>query len=263
MNYWSPVLRAPAGAAAGVQGAVGNPQPIVGYPPSLLPGYLNTIDASYHQQQVAGTFPQAPQVSFQAACESAYLTKLLCDCLITGLLNVQQTTRLPSHISIPYNGIPYKRHTGTGATGTLDPPITLAPSAPGGPYTLIADFTVLGGTTRGVLREIGVTMDPEPSRNLVDIRVRVNNQVVAPFDRQNGAVVGATDGSAWLGFPYSILEPMDTHINLFAGDSVTLEGRNTFGLAPIEVAGMLCGWTYTSTIQTSDRTIRGTLTDQR
>ena len=263
MNYWSPVLRAPAGAAANVRGVQGNPQAVAGTPASLLPGMLNALDASYHQQQVGGYFPQPPPVSQEYACQAAFLSKMLCECLVTGLLNVQQTARLPSHISIPYNGIQFKRHTGTGAPGTLDPPITLAPSAPGGPFSLIGDFTVLGGTTRGVLREIGIAMDPEPSRGLVDIRVRVNGQVVAPFDRQNGAVVGATDGSSWLGFPYSILEPMDTHINLFAGDSVTLEGRNTFGVAPIDVAGMLCGWTYTSTIQTSDRTIRGTLTDQR
>lgn len=264
MRYWTPYLRAPAGAAAGVVGTQGNPQPIAGFPAGGLPGYANALDAYYHQQQVGGYFPQLPQVSQQFACESEYLSRLLCACLIDGLLNIQQTARLPSHVSIPYSGIPFKRHAGTGRVGiTPDPPISLPPVGGAGPYTVVVPFTVPTGSN-GVITSAGFTVDPETARDLIDFRIQVNGQVVSPFDRPNGVAAAAADGTSWLGYPFTILSPdTDLTINLFAGDVATLEARNSFGAAAVTVAGMMAGWTYRPTIQTSDRTIRGTLTDQR
>lgn len=264
MQYWRQGYRAPAGLTASVVGPQGTPQPIVGMPPGGgLPGYLNALDAYYHQQQVGGYYPQLPQVSPQFACEAEYLARLICACMAEGFVNIQQVARLPSHRDVPYSGTCFKRHVGTGAVGTSDPPVVLPVVGVGGAYTLLTDFTVNSGNN-GVVRCAGFDIDPEPSRNLIDFRIRVNGQTVAPFDRQNGAFAPATDGSAWLGYPFSIANPdRDLCIVLFAGDIVTLEARNTFGAAPIRAAGMMCGWTYPPTVQTSDRTIRGTMTDQR
>ncbi|MDP3910548.1 MAG: hypothetical protein Q8Q14_09145 [Gemmatimonadales bacterium] len=262
-RYWQQGYRMPAGAAAGIPGPQGLPQPVQGLPPGGLPGYANALDAYYHQQQVGGYFPPMPQVSPQFQCEAEYLSRVLCACMMEGLVNVQQVARLPSHRDVPYNGICFKRHAGTGAAGSSDPPIALPAVGAGGAYTLLVDFTVNSGNN-GVLRGVGVDLDPETSRGEIDVRVQVNGQVVPPFDRQNGAVVAATDGSAWLGFPFTIADPdRDICVPLFPNDVVTLEARNSFGVAPIDAAGMLLGWTYMPTLQTSDRTIRGTLTDQR
>lgn len=260
MQYMSPVIRAPAGAAAGVVGVQGNPQPMVGQPASLLPGYSNALDAYYHQQQVGGYDPQMPQVSPQFACDAQYLSHLICACLVQGLLNIQQTARLPSHVSQPFSGIPFDRHIGTGRLGSLDPPLIFPPVGPAGAFTLMSDFVVRPGTN-GVIRGWGFTIDPETERNLFEVQILVNGRPIPGFDNANGQQIAM---AGWIGAPFTITDPERDMVQpIFSTDNVQFIGRNTGLGAAVTVASRLLGWTYIPTVQTADRTIRGTLTDQR
>lgn len=259
-EYYSPVVRAPAGAAAGVAGAQGLPQPVGGLPPGGLPGFTNALDAYYHQQQVGGYFPPLPAVTQQYACQAEYLARIICACLIQGIMNVQQTARLPSHISQPFSGVPFDRHIGTGRAGSADPPLSFPGVGPAGPFTLLTDFTVLGGTN-GVIRGYGFDIDPEPERDLFEVLILVNGRPIPGFDNQNGQVIPTT---GWIGAPWTLTNPeRDLVWPIFAGDAVQLVGRYTGVGGAVDIAGRLFGWTYLPTVQTSDRTIRGTLTDQR
>lgn len=263
MQHYSPVIRAPAGAAAGVRGVQGNPQPVTGFPASELPGFTNALDAYYHQQQVGGYFPKQPAVSPRFACEAEYLSRMLCACLVQGLLNIQQTARAPSHISQPLSGIPFDRHIGTGRTGSADPPLVFPAVGPAGAFALMADFTVLNGSN-GVLRGWGFDIDPEPERDQFEVVIQVNGQPIPGFDNQNGQIVAATLG--WLGAPWTLTNPeRDLVWPLYAGDVVQMFGRYTapIGPATVDISARMFGWTYLPTVQTSDRSVRGTLTDQR
>jgi hypothetical protein len=225
-----------------------------------MPGYSNALDALYHQQQVAGYFPRQPAVSEQFACQSEYLSRMLCACLIQGLMNIQQTARAPSHVAQPFSGIPFDRHIGTGRAGSADPPIAFPAVGPAGPFTLMSDFVVRPGMN-GVIRGWGYTIDPEVERDLFEVQILINGQAIPGFDNANGQQI-ATNG--WIGAPFTITAPERDMVQpIFANDIVQLVGRNTGLLGGVDVASRLFGWTYIPTVQTSDRTIRGTLTDQR
>jgi hypothetical protein len=263
-------FKGPAGSAAGPAGPQQQRyQP--GLPPQHLPGYTNARTAEHARRQVAGTADAMPDtLSLQERCFVEYMARRICDCLIDGLVNIQQVARGPSHIMVPYNGVCFARHIGSGADptgigGHPDLPVPL-PFSPGGPFTTLVDFTVEQGQN-GVLNAVGVNLDPSDAatRGGIEFRIRVNDQVVTPFDAPHGAVVSNAAG-AWWGMPGTVENPFDKLcVNLFPGDTVRFEARNSFIPGPPTPAAsaIICGWTYYPTMQTSDRTIRGTLTDQR
>jgi hypothetical protein len=263
-------FKGPAGSAAGPAGPQQQryrPQ----LPPQHLPGYTNARQAEVARRQVAGSPPSvADTLTYEQKCYIEYLVRRNCECLMDGLVNVQQVGRLPSHISVPYSGVCFARHRGSGADpaglgGHPDLPVVL-PFGPGGPFTPLVDFTVDEGNN-GVVNAVGIDVTPDDpaTRGGIEFRIVVNDQVVTPFDAPHGAVVPNAAG-AWWGMPGSVAEPFEKLcINLFPNDVVRLEGRNSFIPGPPfpTVSAILCGWTYYPTMQTSDRTIRGTLTDQR
>lgn len=264
-------FKGPAGSAAGPVGPQTGAVFRAGVPRGSLPGYTNAREAERARRQVAGYIPDTPQVPEEMRCFADYLVQQMCNCLIGGLLNIQTTSRLPSHRDVPYSGECFQRHRGTGADpggigGHPDLPVTLPPVAPGGPFTTLIDYTVDQGQN-GVVVAIGLDTFPDTpaTRGAVELRGRIigSGQVAAPpFDQAHGSVAPNAEAT-WFGFAGTVADPNTrVCIKLKPNQTFILEARNTFGGGPIDVAAIVDGWHYTPTVQ-SDDPIRGTLTDQR
>jgi hypothetical protein len=266
-------FKGPAGSAAGPAGPQQqSPQGYrPGLPPQHLPGYTNARTAEQARRGVAGVAPPDHDLSHGEKCFVEYMARRVRDGLIDGLVNIQQVARGPSHIQVPYSGICFQRHKGSGADpaglgGHPDLPTPLPFVGVGGAFTELVGFVVDQGSN-GVVNCLGANIFPgDPAtRGAIEFRVVVNGQVVAPFSSAQGSVVPNADGT-WFGFPGSVEDPnRDVCLNLFPNDNVIFQARNSFGgpIAVISASALMCGWTYWPTMQTSDRTIRGTMTDQR
>ncbi len=252
--------RGPAGTGAGAAGPQPRPTPS-GLPYTHLPGYTNAGEAALHQGRV-GTGPNPPfQPDPYTACLVGYLSQVICDCLVDKFRNFQQHARPPSHIAPPFSAICVDRHVGTGGAATTDPPIALPLVGPGGAFTDLIDFTTPAGNN-GVFKWAGLDVLPESERENIEFRIVVNDQVVPGFDAEYGGVATNPDGT-WFGFPGTVADPRDVCVLTQELDVVRVQARNSFGPGPVDVAAALQGWVYPPTMQTSDGTIRGTLTDQR
>lgn len=249
--------------------------PISGMPFQPLPGYLNgKQNAKSKDTQIAGQAPKPVQVDAETRCVIDYLCKCMSIHVIDGLLAIQQTARLPSHISPPFSATCFKRHVGTGSATSPNPPITLAPVGPSpSPYTLMIDFVCPEGH-RGVVNEIGFDFDPSLAGDVAVVAtigppgpaliggVPVGRRV-SPFDTEYGPVPGAADG-AWYGFPYGISSPGNFCIHLGRGEVLRIFARNEFPPGPgplIDTAAYIGGWVYPMRSDSGENSIYGTLTD--
>jgi hypothetical protein len=251
------LFKGPAGLGAGIAGPQGLRRQY-GLPSTQLPGYTNAREAALHRDPTAGSTPAMPQVDFATACAAMYLTRLLCDCLGEVFVNIQTTARRPSHIDVPYSGVCFDRHIGSGPAASPDPPIAL-PVAPG--FVEILSFVVPDGHN-GVIKFFGVDVDPAPAGSGIEWVVsELSLGVAPPFDTEFGSI--AASGGTWFGPPGTVEAPQELCINMTRNQRWGLFARNLFGGGPVTVAARMGGWVYPPTIQTDDRTIRGTMTDQR
>lgn len=237
--------------------------PIAGLPPRFLPGFSNGVEAERARRTVAGSPPPIPPVTPDVQCAINHLVRCMCDCIEEVFRNNQFHARRPSHIDIPFGGICFDRHRGTGAVGTPDPPIVIPVVAVGGPFSPVIDFTVDEGA-RGELKGWGVNVTPAASGSSIEWRITVNGLVVSPFDVHHGGFGPPGGTGSWFGPPFTIFDlDRDVCIHLHPKDTVVLEARNAFLGAPVNAAGRIIGWTYRPTIDATDETIRATMTDQR
>jgi hypothetical protein len=252
------LFKGPAGLGAGIAGPQGLRR-IYGLPPQSLPGYTNAREAALHRDPTAGSTPALPPVDQATACAAMFLTAILCDCLEERLRNIQTTARRPSHIDRPYSGICFDRHIGTGIAASPDPPIIIPP---GPAFVDIVTFIVPPGH-KGVIRSFGVDVDPVPAAGGVAWRIHEANIGVFPgFDTEFGAVAPAA-GGVWFGPPGTLAAPQEVCLDLFPGMAIALQAANISNVGAVSVAARMGGWIYPPTIQTDERTIRGTMTDQR
>lgn len=252
------LFKGPAGLGAGIAGPQGLRRQY-GLPATQLPGYTNGREAALHRDPTAGSAPPMPMVDYGTACAAQYLTRILCDCLGEVLVNIQTTARRPSHIDRPYSGICFDRHIGTGNLASPDPPIVLPVAAA---FIDIVTIVVPAGH-KGVIRSFGVDVNPVPAGAGVAWRINeANLGNFAGFDTEFGAVAPAAAG-VWFDPPGTIANPQEVCIDLFPGMSIALQAQNLFGGGNVSVAARMTGWIYPPTMQTDERTIRGTLTDQR
>jgi len=211
--------------------------------------------------QMAGAPTPAPILKAEVKCALDYLVLAMRDAVLQGVLNIQMTARRPSHIDVPFTGYCFERHVGTGGAATADPPVSLPP-APGGAFTLVADFTV-PRFFRGVIKHWGVDVVQGPlvAQNF-DWRIVVNGRQVLPFDINFGAVPAAAAG-LWINPPWTFTAPGDLCVNLRSDDVVQLQARNNTALpGNALVAAFMDGWIYLPTIDEPGSLIRSTLTDQ-
>jgi hypothetical protein len=250
-----------------------------GVPFQGLPGYLNgKQNAKSKDRQIAANSPPPVNIDPQTKCVIDFLCKCMSVHVINGLLAIQQTARLPSHISPPFSSTSFCRHIGTGSATSPNPPVVLPPVG-GGPYspaapaTLLIDFVNPEGH-RGVVNEIGVDFTPSLGGD-VSIFATVGpvgpatiggipvGRRISPFDTEYGPVPGAADGR-WYGFPHGISSPGKFTIHLARGEVFRLFGRNEFPPGPgplIDTAAMCKGWTYPMSADSGENSIYGTLTD--
>lgn len=235
-----------------------------GLPFVPAPGFFNAPGAAHARAPVVGPSPQAPAIDPGVKCLIDYLTRQVCDCLVTSLLDVQQVARRPSHIDPPYSSRCLDLHTGTGTVGSIDPPIILPAVGPAGAFSTV----VIYENPKFTLSEFvgwGVVVDPIVQAPLVEWRVRVGTLPTPPFDGFHGSGGFPAQTGTWLGPPFTLTDLGHLCLHLKPAEIVVLEARNTNAPGPVvaNVAGRLVGWEFQPTIQTADGTIRGTLIDQR
>jgi hypothetical protein len=206
---------------------------------------------------VAPTIPPPPQLDEATRCYIEYFAGRVCDCLLQGLVSLPLNARRPSHVDVPFSAVCLDRHAGTGLA--TDPVIALAG---GGPFTTIVDFTVPDGH-RAEIKFWGIDVTPQPAR--IDERVRLlvdGRSPPSPFDGFYGTQPAASAGY-WEGPPFTVADPYrDGCVHLTAGQTVQLQVQNA-NAGFVNIAARMGGWVYPPTIQTSDNSIRSTLTDQR
>lgn len=237
-----------------------------GQPRTQQPGYLNAAVAQQHRDRVAAGPPPKALLNPDAACFVEALAQEICTCLLEGLSNIQLAARRPSHIDVPFHGVCFDKHRGTGAAATSDPPLVLPSVGAGGAFTDVVNFICPTGHL-GIINGWGVLTNPGPSDGNVEWQIvkGVPGDRVPGFDSFYGAQVAAAGGN-WFGPPFTLLTLGPLCIHMKAGEIFTLQARNTLPAgppAPINVAARMIGWIYQPTILTQDGTVRGTLTDQR
>jgi hypothetical protein len=232
-------------------------------------GYLNGKEAARHRGRVAPEGAPRTQVTPEVRC----IIDTLCQCLTVSLLSIQQAARRPSHIDVPFSGVCFKRHIGTGSSTSPDPPVVLPPVGPGGPFTLLADL-ITPQQHRGIVNKIGIDINPTNTVGDIEIVATVGGPGLAlttagqptgsrdaVFGTEFGPVMPAVNGS-WFGFPYGIGSPGDFCIHLARQNVFRLYARNTLLIgAPVEIAAIAEGWVYPVQADASDNSINGTLTD--
>lgn len=261
-GFFGPTSPVNTGGAAGARQLYGAMRRILGVPQPTPVGYTNAQEAAKHRQRVAGSPPAPPQIDPSIACIIDYMCRCLPRALVEELVTVQQPARGPSHIEVPFAATCFDLVTGTGGPGTPNAPISVAPSAPG-VFTDIVNFTV-PQRNRAEVKGWGVQV-PEPANPFVEWRITVNDIVQPPFDNfwGDGGATGAS-GTKW-GAPWTIANPnRDICLHLEQGNEVVLEGRvDPLAGGPVDLGGRLLGWSYVPYMQTSDGTMRGTITDVR
>ncbi|HET6495051.1 MAG TPA: hypothetical protein VFH61_06780 [Thermoleophilia bacterium] len=262
-GFLGPTSPVNAGGVAGARALYGAARRVYGVPQATPTGFTNAQEAAKHRQTVAGSPPGLPQIDPTMACLIEYLCRCLPRALVEELVSVQQPARGPSHIEVPFSATCLDLVTGTGGVGTPNAPITVAPSAPG-VFTDIVTFTV-PQRNRAEIKGWGTFTDPIVANPFVEWRIRVNGRVQPPFDGfwGTGGAAGAS-GTKW-GSPWGIADPnRDICIHLQQGQTVALEARvDPLAGGPVDVGGRLLGWSYLPYEQTSDGTMRGTITDVR
>lgn len=226
-----------------------------------LPGSLAARQMVSGRSQMAGTPTPPPILRPEIKCAADYVSITLRDMIVQALMNLQLAARRPSHIDVPLTGLCFDRHVGTGGAATSDPPVALPP-APGGAFTLVADFTV-PRFFRGVIKEWGVdVVQGPPVAELIEWRIVINGQQVLPFDRNFGAVPAAALG-VYVNPPFTFTSPGHLCINLKSDDVIQLQARNNTALpGNALVAAFFSGWIYLPTIDEPGALIRSTMTDQ-
>lgn len=154
------------------------------------------------------------------------------------LRNFQQTARLPSHVSPPFQAKPI---------AAKDCVIIPAVGTAANPFTDVICFTVSSTRFRGEVQAVGQLAESAAAWLDLEWRITVDGQPYHPYI--------SMIGQSWDWFKTPLCAP----IHLISEQVICLQARAIVN-GPYEVCGRLCGWEYPVRTEVGD-VIASTLVD--